>query len=461
MSTEGFPKRAHVSFSGAKRAVLSDAVEAPIETDIPPDKKEMLRAAFDTVAGFLRAARLSLEGELAVYRDWVPDYLKQRCRAFVIGCPDGVIVRYEAYDGEKGLVGMGWQHESLRVLLPRMSGGLLGLQDSDPKEFGGNTVSFMTQPPGGQEQVVLQHTIKCLIDPHSSRPVLARPKQIVHIQNTYTIELRGEMEDIATGVLTPFIALSPQRFAVGWDAFEVYAPSTAADWKPELASNWAEQEIHTIVARAHVLKEQLATLDPNAAARATCLRELTEFQQLVDSKPAEEAIHQFLNTKRHLLCPSAFNAWSKIPFGRTVSDFVVRTSPSEYLLVELESPSCRLFRNDGQQTEALTHALNQLVDWARYIEDNLNTVRNELGLTGITAASECWVVIGRDGDLTAENRRKLQALHKLMPRTRILTYDDLIRVARQSFENLLGPLSLVGANTQFFFPKERPSSPSV
>jgi hypothetical protein len=46
----------------------------------------------------------------------------------------------------------------------------------------------------------------------------------------------------------------------------------------------------------------------------------------------------------------------------------------------LEKPPRSLFRKDGQQHEELTHALGQITDWRRYLEDNLRGVQKEPGL---------------------------------------------------------------------------------
>jgi hypothetical protein len=45
--------------------------------------------------------------------------------------------------------------------------------------------------------------------------------------------------------------------------------------------------------------------------------------------------------------------------------------------VELEAPIRELFRKDGRQREELTHALNQITDWVRYIEDNCDSTKRE------------------------------------------------------------------------------------
>jgi hypothetical protein len=116
----------------------------------------------------------------------------------------------------------------------------------------------------------------------------------------------------------------------------------------------------------------------------------------------------------------------------------------------LESPLRPLFRADGQQREELTHAIDQIVDWRRYIEDNLRTVQQELGLDGISTNPACLIVIGRSSSLNDESRRKLVALQNSMPKIRIMTYDDLIANAKAAAENILGPLWDPGPNAEVY-----------
>ena len=67
-----------------------------------------------------------------------------------------------------------------------------------------------------------------------------------------------------------------------------------------------------------------------------------------------------------------------------MSDFVFREPYNDYQLVEIEAPYRQLFRQDGQQREELTHAINQIMDWIQYIANDREGVETELGLPGIS-----------------------------------------------------------------------------
>ena len=144
--------------------------------------------------------------------------------------------------------------------------------------------------------------------------------------------------------------------------------------------------------------------------------------------------------------------WAKLQLGATVTDFVFCDAGQEYILVELEPSTLRLFRNDGHPTARLTHAHGQIHDWKRYLEDNLPTVQRELGLAGITPSPNGLIVMGRSQSLLPENRRKLQTMTSESPRLRIMTYDDVYENAKAVFENLLGPIWDAGGNTQIYYP---------
>ena len=161
--------------------------------------------------------------------------------------------------------------------------------------------------------------------------------------------------------------------------------------------------------------------------------------------------HQFLKAHPELLCPTSEQAWSKLPFGDRVSDFVFKEPFNDYQLVEIEAPIRELFRKDGQQREELTHAINQVLDWIQYVGNNKHKIEADLGLVGISPNPRALIVIGRSQSLTDDNRQKLATIQAQHNKLRILTYDDLIASARANLEKMLGPLSLVAQNAEIYY----------
>jgi len=237
-----------------------------------------------------------------------------------------------------------------------------------------------------------------------------------------------------------------------WNRFEVYPFINTEQWKPELGRAWAEHDILASAVAAQFRENSFQTLDPRAEARRELSAVLKSFKELLDSNPdREEALQVFLCANPRLLCPMYTRMWPKLALGNRKTDFVFRYAGGDYLLVELEKSTQRLFRKDGQACGELNHARNQVTDWRRYLEDNLSTAQRELGLSGISVNPQSLIVIGRSSSLTDENRRKLAAIENESPKSKIMTYDDIYESAKAVIENLLGPLNDDVGNTRVYY----------
>jgi hypothetical protein len=248
----------------------------------------------------------------------------------------------------------------------------------------------------------------------------------------------------------PLILKTRSKLPVGWEAFQIYPPFNPDVWQPSVAPLWAELDVLATVAAHNLQSQRYHALDPRAAARKEAQAVLREFEALLDGQ--EAPLQTFLTKHPELLCPTYKKVWEKAPFGTRVSDFVFREPSDEYFLVEIEAPIRPLFRKKGTQPhEALVHAQDQITDWLRYIEDNLDTVQRELGLSGISTTPHCLIVIGRSASLTPAGKRKLTTMQNMTPKLTIMTYDDLLANARATFENLLGPLWDPGGQAEVYY----------
>jgi hypothetical protein len=250
----------------------------------------------------------------------------------------------------------------------------------------------------------------------------------------------------------PFVIAHEIRLSAGWDCLEVFPGIVIEKWKPELAQFWAESDLLGAILVAQTKDARFKDLDPRAATRRQYSALLARFREALDSATNEQDLQTFLEENPVLLCPTFTKVYPKLRFGTHISDFVFSQADREYLLVEIEPATHKLFRLDGHPTAELTHAQGQIADWKRYIEDNLSTVQRELKLEGITSQARGLVVIGRSRDLSEGDRRKIQVMHNESPRIRIATYDDIHDIAKAMFENLLGPMSDFGGATRVYFP---------
>jgi hypothetical protein len=236
----------------------------------------------------------------------------------------------------------------------------------------------------------------------------------------------------------------------------VYPNTTPENWKPEYAPLWAETDILAAVVAHQTREGQFQSLDPYAAAREQKLQVLNEYRELFDSNPErEETLQQYLNAHPELLCPTHIRCIPKVPLGDKVTDFVFQNARGEYLLVELEKPTHRLFLSGKRECDPsaeLNHARSQIGDWKRHLEDNLSTVQRELGFPGISSNPRSLIVVGRSASLNENQKRKLAAMANETPTTTILTYDDVLSTARAAIENILGPLGRNSGQTQMYYP---------
>jgi hypothetical protein len=282
-----------------------------------------------------------------------------------------------------------------------------------------------------------------------------RPTPIISLTSDTDMELAGMVLPADSGgsdanaTAQQFLAHSRFPLPVGWRALEIYPPLADEHWQASYAPMWAELDILAAAAQRNIQESRYSALDSRVDVRAQYSNLLEQFQALLQG--AEEPVHQFLKQHPELISPTCDRYWSKLAFGERVSDFVFREPHNDYELVELEAPIRQLFRQDGQQREELTHAINQIADWVRFIEDNRTNVEQELGLTGISTNPRSLIVIGRSESLRLEDRRKLATLQNQIPKLRIMTYDDLLASARATLERILGPLGFAGPNVRVYF----------
>ena len=84
--------------------------------------------------------------------------------------------------------------------------------------------------------------------------------------------------------------------------------------------------------------------------------------------------------------------------GKYIPDFLIGMRDSlgpTWMLVELESPTMEILRQDGEPRHELNHAVQQIRDYRRWLRANHDFFRKESGCWGIEAGCTGTVVIGR------------------------------------------------------------------
>lgn len=460
--SEDEPKRVQIKVSAGAPIELPIEIKENVD-GLPTEKRDIMRRVGETFRAYLRASTQLLKGKYAKIKDIAPVHLRDPGRVLAMCCNEGIIVRYDRHVGEKQLM-TAWSDEELPDLAPKLSESVVFCHTNKdyvatiPK-VGPELILTSTDASTGQQAVISKLKLRfdaVLSVPPSPETLTAfkRPYRLLSVQNSIEIQMLGEIckNGQRPGEGARFLTRTPLRLPVGWECIEVYPSYQANQWTPDLAELWAENEILAGVVAYQLREREFSSLDPNAAARKKFNQVLSEFQGLLISVPErEEVLQRFLKDHPILLCPAHRKIWPKLPFGARESDFVIQDAVGDYLLVELEQPSFPLFLGNGDTSSQLKHAQNQVLDWKRYIEDNLPTVQKELGLVGISSHPKSLIVIGRSLSLSAENRRKLATIENESPKTKIITYDDVLENAKAIGENIFGPFWGEMGNTEVYY----------
>jgi hypothetical protein len=306
-------------------------------------------AVASTLKAYREAAHKLLQGRYANQKDLAPAHLRQPCNIFVLRCPDGMLVRYDAVVQGDPKVRYAEAEVNLSDVAPQFSEQVIHFPE-DPSSYvpsgaGPEIVLSRTHSGGASDEFarlrpVIYATTTLPAD-FEMPPPSARPTCLVSVQNEVDLQLHGVAlpADEPAATIGPnsdqFIAHSRVTLNVGWQTMEVYPPLGGEYWKPEYAAGWAELDILAAVAQRNLTVAALRELDGRAETRKLYATLLDQFDALLTG--AEEPVHQFLKSHPEILCPTSERSWSKLAFGDRVSDFVFREPYNDYLLVEIEA----------------------------------------------------------------------------------------------------------------------------
>jgi hypothetical protein len=454
-------KKGKIRIQPGGPVTISETPDLPESDQLPPPAFE---AVGKTLKAYLLATRELLAGKYKHLKELAPPHMTASCRPFAFVFNEGILVRYDRVANPELKVLVGTPSElwlddgspldtSLITAAPLLSENFLHCVPDPANYDPGDRVLKITlsaiSTTTGESREIAQQKIIAIAPIAADMPGLngaSYPIPVVSVRNDF--ELMVELESDSQELRRRFLVRNQFRLPVGWEAVSLFRPYRPEIWNPSTAPGWAECDLLATVLQRNLRENQLRSIDPNAEARKRMAQLIAKYQSLLEGN--EEPLHQFIKTNPNLLCPTHYRVWSKLSLGKRDTDFVFREPSGDYLLVELEKPSHPLFRSDGQQREELTHAIDQITDWRRYIEDNLRTVQTELGLEGISSNPNCLIIMGRSSALDESNKRKLIALQNTMPKLRILTYDDLIANAKAAAEHILGPIWNTGPGVEVY-----------
>ena len=172
-------------------------------------------------------------------------------------------------------------------------------------------------------------------------------------------------------------------------------------------------------------------------------RTLREYQQLL-SKPdiRERTIQLYLESHIVLIDPSAIRVQPQVSLGAEYrADFVIETYDGLYKLVEIEKPTDSLYLKNGDPSSALTHAEQQVLDWQRWIRQNIAYIRFESQLP--MNDPEGLVIIGLRARMSQDEIHRLEERNiSRRGRIKVITFDDLSLQLNQLIENIMAQVNL-------------------
>lgn len=196
----------------------------------------------------------------------------------------------------------------------------------------------------------------------------------------------------------------------------------------------ADIEVLLLGLAAGIPQKELSE-NPFESVATHCEKVCNDFFKLIDNPSTKEMeVQAFLEVPAHqfLVTPHCMEVFPHKPLGgnRFVPDFVVHRPDGDYHFVEIESPNSRIYQGQGQEpTAGFTHAIQQVEDWLRYVDENLLTVRNEDRMPTIYKPTG-EVVIGREQHMGESAKTRFQFKRAESGRIMLKTYDMMVSEGR-------------------------------
>jgi hypothetical protein len=163
-------------------------------------------------------------------------------------------------------------------------------------------------------------------------------------------------------------------------------------------------------------------------------RLIVAFETLISENHSEEFYQRFLTQNPVFIDPLASEVIPKQKLGlEHVTDFVIRRLDDEYILVEIERPQDAIFTGSNDLTARFTHAYGQVLDFQEWVDAHGEYARSLM--PGIFSPKGV-LIIGMRNALSAEQIAKLKRLNINSRSIAVLTYDDLIRKAKDLYQNI-------------------------
>ncbi|MEZ8858313.1 Shedu anti-phage system protein SduA domain-containing protein, partial [Vibrio atlanticus] len=161
---------------------------------------------------------------------------------------------------------------------------------------------------------------------------------------------------------------------------------------------------------------------------------ISKFEKLLKDRKPEEEYQIFLMDNPVFLNPLASKLIPKKKLGEEfITDYVLETLSSEYILVEIEKPSDQIFTKSNDFHHKFTHAFGQVLDFIEWVEQNIAYAQKKL--PNISSPTGL-LIIGMREYLNDEQIKKLNRFNKNSSKIKVLTFDDLLFNTKQLQNNI-------------------------
>ena len=197
--------------------------------------------------------------------------------------------------------------------------------------------------------------------------------------------------------------------------------------KIDLTKFWSPTDLLVL---KEVVKEEFLKLNNAHRTLTTLELAIEQLEKLLDTKKRNENSLQKCITENPILLGLDYS--KIIPKHRLGSEFEVDYALEKFNglidLMEIESSTLNVFTKQGNPSNHLVHAEQQVIDWLDWVEKNNSYARN--GLDGLLSPKG-FVIIGRTSTLTDKTKASLIRRNKAFNGTiTIFTYDDLLSKAK-------------------------------
>lgn len=177
--------------------------------------------------------------------------------------------------------------------------------------------------------------------------------------------------------------------------------------------------------KAWSLNERVQCNEQNAIPGDLIAKWMAFADLLHNEQANEKDLHDFIIRYPEVLTVYGARFEREVRLGEAYRiDIMVRSSgvKDEVTLVELEHHRHEVFTQEGQTRAEITHAIQQVQDWFRWIRENPNNTVSA-SLAGIPPRG--LVVAGRSRNFTEDQRSRLAHLNSTSP-VLVITYDELL-----------------------------------